>query len=296
MGSGQVHPALLDAAREGLAEAKEAGAVADGFVARCGDDVDLVLMHAGGGSSARSTALRVLERAAAAGARLRQHGVNGGVELDGIELGLVPRPSEPVLCFFSNRAGSGALNVHLYRSFADPFVSTGLVTDPALSEGFRFVTRDRAGIEDAFDIPSDMYRLLASVREGACITRVDSRACGETAAVASHGRHPMLLVRSESPFPGVEDALEAFAVQGPIGSGGPQGPLVPVSANGDATARSMPRVIGLGFQVSPDRLIGPRDLLGDAAFDDVRREALAWARSARSAAVARRPHEVSSAI
>lgn len=284
---------MLDAAREGLAEAKESGRVADGFVARCGDDIDLVLLPEAG--DARAIAVEVFGKAASAGARLRQHG-NGGVKVDGAELTFAPRPSEPVLCFFSNRAGRGALNVHLYKLFADPFVSTGLVTDPALTKGFRFVVRDRVGIDEVFDVPTDLYKLLAAVRAGGCITRVESRASGEAAAAVSTGQDPMLVVRCESPFPGVEDALEAFAAQGAMGSSGGQGPLVPVSANGDATARSMPRAIGLGFQVMPDRLVGPRDLLGDAAFDDLRRDALQSVRIARSAAAIRAADEVSSPI
>ena len=36
---------------------------------------------------------------------------------------------------------------------------------------------------------------------------------------------------------------------------------------------SVGRAIGLGFQITADRLIGPRDLLGDAAFDEARRDA-----------------------
>jgi fructose 1,6-bisphosphatase len=58
----------------------------------------------------------------------------------------------------------------------------------------------------------------------------------------------------------------------------------------------MPRAIGLGFQVMPDRLVGPRDLLGDAAFDDLRREALQSARIARSSAAILAGDEVSSPI
>lgn len=294
VGGGQVHPALLDAAREGLAEFTEAGRVADGFVARCGDDIDLVLLH--DGVDAGALAVEIFGKAASAGERLRQHGGNGGVKIDGTELVFSPRPSEPVLCFFSNRTGRGALNVHLYRLFADPFVTTGLVTDPALTQGFRFVARDRVGIDEMFDVPAGLYKLLGAVRAGACITRVESRASGETAAAVSTGIDPLLVVRCESPFPGVEDALEAFAAQGAMGSPGGQGPLVPVSANGDATARSMPRAIGLGFQVMPDRLVGPRDLLGDAAFDDLRRDALLSARLARSAAAIRGADEVTTAI
>ena len=81
----------------------------------------------------------------------------------------------------------------------------------------------------------------------------------------------MLVVRCGSPFPAVEEVLEAFTVPYAFGStlGGPS-PLVPVSANGDASTRAVGRAIGLGFQVMCDRLVGPRDLLGDAAFDEAR--------------------------
>jgi fructose 1,6-bisphosphate aldolase/phosphatase len=278
-----VHPALLDAAREGLAQAKEAGVVADGFVARCGDDVDLVLLHERAVPDARAVAHDVFEQAASAGARLRQHG-NGGVELDGADLAFLPRPSEPVLCFFSNKAAQGVWNLLVYRMLADPFITPGLVTDPSLSEGFRFTVLGPGSGRESFDLPADLYRLLGAVRCGGRVVEVRSRTCGEVAAVVSGGSDPVFVVRCEAPFPGVEDALEAFASEGSMGTG-----LAPVSANADASTRSIPRAIGLGFQVTPSRLIGPRDLLGDAAFDDIRREAVLAARHVRSGAVLRAP-------
>lgn len=287
VGGGHVHPALLDAAREGLARAKEAGSVQDGFVARCGDDIDLVLMHATDGATARCVAHDVFGGAASAGARLRQHG-NGGVELDAIAIDFDPRPSEPVLCFFSNKASPGAWNLFTYRVFADPFTTSGLVTDPAMRDGFRFVTVDAGGEEQAFDVPADIYRLLAAMRDGRRIVRVESQASAEVAGAASAGRDPILVVRCESPFPGVEDFLEAFSSHGAAAGGSP---LVPVSAHADASSRSMPRGIGVGFQVTPDRLVGPRDLLGDAAFDDLRREAVAAVRHTRGVAVLKAPSE-----
>lgn len=271
VGGGHVHPALLDAARESLAEAKESGAVADGFVARCGDDIDLVLLHEGDGVS--SLAHGVFASAASAGARLRQHG-NGGIKPDGATLAFVPRPSEPVLCFFSNKTAPGAWNLLMYRMLADPFTTPGLVTDPGMREGFSF----QAG-PDTFDLPADLYKLLAELRSGARISAARSRSSGEVAAVVSAGSDPALLIRCEPPFPSVEDVLEAFSAD--------PSPLVPVSANTDPSARSMPRAIGLGFQVTPERLIGPRDLLGDAAFDDLRRAAVADARRSRNGSLLR---------
>lgn len=281
VGSGHVHPALLDAAREAVAEAKDAELVRDGFVARCGDDIGVVLLHEERPGSASIAALvgDVFDRAHAVGVRLAQFGVNGQtLRADGTELALSIRSSEPVLCFFSDKAEAGAWNVHLYRAFADPFNTPGLVVDQALREGFRasVIGGDHAG---TYELPADLYRFLAAAGiDGARVCEVTSRATGELAAVASVGRDPVLIVRCGTPFPSVEEVLEAFTVPYAYGNalGGPS-PLVPVSANGDASTRSVGRAIGLGFQVTADRLIGPRDLLGDSAFDGARRQAAAAA-------------------
>jgi fructose 1,6-bisphosphate aldolase/phosphatase len=281
VGSGHVHPALLDAAREAVSEAKTSALVRDGFVARCGADIGLVLLHEepAGSSSIAALVRDVFDRAHAVGVRLAQFGVNGhALPVDGAELVLSARDSEPVLCFFSDKAGPGSWNVHLYRAFADPFNTPSLVTDAPTREGFAVdvVGGDRPG---RYALPGDLYRFLAAAgREGARVTKVISTATGHTAAVASTGPDPVLIVRCGSPFPAVEEVLEAFTVAYAFGTtfGGPS-PLVPVSANGDASSRSVGRAIGLGFQITTDRLIGPRDLLGDAAFDGVRRQAAAAA-------------------
>jgi fructose 1,6-bisphosphate aldolase/phosphatase len=277
VGGGHVHPALLDAARGALAQAKEDGLVADGFVARCGDDIGLVLLHdePTGSASIGALAADVFEQAHSIGVRLQQHGANGQAPpLDGAELALSVRDSEPVLCFFSDKAEPGSWNVHLYRAFADPFNTPALVSDPALAKGFRFLVA--GGQSATFDLPGALYRFLAAAAtDGARVAEVRSRATGEIAAVASSGDDPVLIVRCGSPFPAVEEVLEAFTVPYALGStlGGPC-PLVPVSANGDASTRSVGKAIGLGFQVTPERLVGPRDLLGDAAFDEARRLAV----------------------
>jgi fructose 1,6-bisphosphate aldolase/phosphatase len=273
VGGGHVHPALLDAAREALAEAKQSSCVADGFVARCGDHIGVVLLHGepAGSRSIGALVSDLFERAHAVGVRLHQHGINGKrVPVEGAELEFETRDSEPILCFFSDKAEAGSWNIHLYRAFADPFNTPTLVTEPGSRDGFAF---DVSGT--TFDLPGDLYRFLAATGiDGGRVSGVRSRATGDLVAVASPGSDPVLVVRCGSPFPAVEEVLEAFTVPYALGTtlGGPS-PLAPVSANGDASTRSVGRAIGLGFQVTPDRLVGPRDLLGDAAFDEARRQA-----------------------
>jgi fructose 1,6-bisphosphate aldolase/phosphatase len=258
VGAGHVHPALLDAVREAVAEAKDDSLVADGYVARCGDDIGLVLLHdeAAGSDSIRTLATDAFERAADVGRRLHQHGLNGHpLDVDGAEISFTVRESEPVLCFFADKAGPGAWNVHLYRMFGDPFNTPALVSDSATSQGFRFYSN---GVSSGwFDLPDDLYRFLGVAGQtGSCVREVLSRATEECGAVSSGGRDPVLIVRCGSPFPSVEEVLEAFAVPYALGAspGGPR-PLVPVSANGDASTRSL----GPSVSVSKWRPIGWSD-------------------------------------
>lgn len=283
VGTGGVHPAVLDAAREALAEAK-GGGVLDGYVARCGDDLALIVLHDGSDDAVRALGRDAFSRSGVVGLRLGQHHAptNGGPPIQSVGLDVGPRTSEPVLCFLADKAGPGAWNVYLYRTFADPFNTPNLVTDEVLRSGFRFTVFDRReGRELGFDLPAELYDLLAvaGTPDRYVITEVRSRATGDVAAVASTGADPGLLVRAEAPFPAVGEVLEAFAFPYAVTGwleGTYVGPLMPVSTSDETSTRfdGPPRAIGLGFQVADQRLVGPRDLLGDRAFEDVRRQAL----------------------
>lgn len=291
VGRGHVHPALLDAARESVAQAKATGTPRDAYVARCGDDLVLILAHDGPSGEVSRVAREAFACAAEVAVRLGQHGAhapgtNGGIAVQSADLTFDERPSEPVLCLLADKAGAGTMNLSLYRTFADPFNSPSLLVDPAAFQGFRFVVVDRTTDErKAFDLPDDLHWLLAVAGDGSryVIEQVLSRATGEPAAAASCGDDPVAIVRCETGLPSVGEALEPFAFPQAVagwGDGSYAGPLMPVSTNDDMASRfdGPPRVIGLGFQVAGGRLVGPRDLLSDRAFDDARRTALEAAR------------------
>ena len=46
----------------------------------------------------------------------------------------VERPSEPVIIFMADKTEPGAWNYPLYKIFADPFNTIGLVIDPKMHE------------------------------------------------------------------------------------------------------------------------------------------------------------------
>jgi len=70
-------------------------------------------------------------------------------------------PNEPVICFLADKTEPGAWNLPLYKMFADPFNTAGLVIDKNMHGGFVFEVYDL--FEDKrleFSCPEDIYELL----------------------------------------------------------------------------------------------------------------------------------------
>ncbi len=301
------HPDMLALAREHLAKAVEQGLLVDGHVLNVGDDVELIMTHHRGENDATVhqfawdtfldlTRLAKQLKLYGAGQDMLADTFSGNVKGMGpgvAEVSFVERPSEPVVIFMADKTSPGAWNLPLFRMFADPFNTAGLVIDPAMHRGFRFRVLDVfENKEWILSCPEDMYDLLVLVGASGryVIENVYRKRDNEVAAVASSqklgliaGRYvgkddPVMIVRCQSGFPAVGEALEPFAfphlVEGWM-RGSHHGPLMPV---GFADARPIrfdgpPRVIAAGYQISNGRLIGPVDLFSDVAYDEVRKEA-----------------------
>jgi fructose 1,6-bisphosphate aldolase/phosphatase len=274
VGEGGVHPAVIDAVRTCVSAAREDGRVRDAYVARCGGGAAILLAHEHppGAGPAQDCARSALARGREVASDLGQHEAGSRCTTQVAEIELAERDSEPLLFFASWGAPQAAFDVLLYRIFADPLNSPSLIG----GTGFDFEVSDaRAVPPPSFSLPAQAYELLAELRSagsGAVISRVALRADGSTAAAASTGADPVALVRSSGRLPAVAEALEAFA----SAPGACTPPLMPVAANEDVSgrARGPARVIGLGFQLSRARLIGPRDLFADRGFEAARRLAL----------------------
>ena len=77
------------------------------------------------------------------------------------EMEFTERTSEPVIVFMADKTEPGAWNLPLYKMFADPFNTIGLVIDPKMHAGFVFEVMDL--INDkliTFSCPSEIYDLL----------------------------------------------------------------------------------------------------------------------------------------
>lgn len=287
-GFSRAHPRLLEEAAKRLRE-QEGGLLIDSFVTRCGDGLGLAMTHARGAGDDEVHCLAgdVLRSCAGIATEMRLHGAGGGPLPHTAEMEFEERESEPVLLFMAAGARAGAWNVNLYKSFADPFTTPGLVSEPCIHDGFVFEVHDLVERRKAlFRTPEEAYSLLVCIGAPSryVVTRVFSKG-GSIAAstsisgpnpVAGGRDHPVMIVRSESGFPAVGECLTPFTTPFLVAGGlqsGHHAPLVPVAVC-DATrtvADGPPRTICLGFQVNNGRLIGPADMFDDPAFDPVRR-------------------------
>jgi fructose 1,6-bisphosphate aldolase/phosphatase len=205
------------------------------------------------------------------------------------EMEFLERQSEPVLIFMADKTSAGAWNLPLYKIFADPFNTAGLIIAPSLHGGFRFEVHDVKGHQRIFfDAPEEIYDLLVFIgATGRYIVKGVYAKDGEIAAVSSTQRlaliagkyvgkdDPVCIVRSQGKFPAVGEVLEPFTMPHIVEGwmrGSHYGPLLPVPVAHATPSRfdGPPRVISLGFQLADGHLVGPRDMFDDPGFDKAR--------------------------
>lgn len=301
-GHSRTHPKLLEKAHKMLRD-EEGNLLIDSFVSHCGDDIELIMTHVHGVDNEKihrfawtvfkeCTKIAKSLKLCGAGQDLPAGAFPGSLRGSGpgvAEMEFEERESDPVLIFMADKAGSGAWNFFLYKIFADPFNTAGLVTDPSLNKGFVFEVHDLVEKRRIlFTCPEEIYDLLACIGMPSryVIRRVFQRD-GEIAAVTSTGRFtvkagpdagtedPVMIVRAEGVFPAVGEVIEPFAVPVLVAGwmrGSHYGPLMPVSLpDANATRSNGPsRVTCFGFQICNGELIGPSDMFDDPAFDRAR--------------------------
>ena len=303
------HEDTLKKADEMLAKGKKSGIIIDYHVTNCGDDIELIMTHTRGENSpevhklAWDTFKACAEVAKelhlyAAGQDLLKDAFSGNIKGLGpgvAEMEFTERNAESVIAFMMDKTEPGAFNLPVFRMFADPFCTAGLVIDPSMHAGFRFEVWDVYEHKRIFmNCPEELYDMLALVgaKSRYVIKRVFPKPGGkydekEPVAVVSTdilsqiaGRYvgkddPAGLVRAQAGLPAVGEVLEGFAFPHLVtgwARGSHNGPLMPVSQRDARCTRfdGPPRVLALGFQLANGKLIGPMDLFDDPAFEPQR--------------------------
>jgi fructose 1,6-bisphosphate aldolase/phosphatase len=307
VGHSSSHPQVLEKAEQCMAPAKKKGLLIDYHVTRCGDDLQLIMTHQKGEDSSEIHELgwETFIDCANVAKKLKLHGAGQDLLADAFsgnvrgmgpgvaEMEINERDAETIIIFMADKTASGAWNLPLYKIFADPFNTIGLVIAGNMHGGFSFEVHD---VKDSkkifFNAPEEIYDMLVFIGAPSrfCVKNVFHRESGEIAAASSTqklaliaGRYvgkddPVCIVRAQGKFPAVGEVLEPFAhshiVEGWM-RGSHNGPLMPVAVRESNPSRfdGPPRVIAAGFQLAEGRLVGPLDMFDDPAFDNARQEA-----------------------
>ncbi len=307
VGHSSSHPDILALGREELEKARQGGLLIDCHVSHCGDDMFLIMTHDRGENNreihklawdtfVKGTEVAKKLKLYGAGQDLLADAFSGNIKGAGpgsAEMEIEERASEPIIVFMGDKTSAGAFNLPLYKIFADPFNTIGLVIAEPLHKGFAFEVQDvQEHKQIVLTAPDEAYDLLVFIGAPAryAVKRVTSRLTGEVAAVSSTdklsliaGRYvgkddPTMIVRSQGNFPAVGEVIEPFTtpwiVEGWM-RGSHHGPLMPVGLKDAHPSRfdGPPRLVALGFQVAGGRLVGPTDLFDDPGFDHVRDKA-----------------------
>ncbi len=217
------------------------------------------------------------------------------------EMEIEERQSDPFVVFAADKTEPGAFNYPLFRIFADPTNTAGLVIDPNMAGGFKFEVLDvMENKKVVLKCPEEMYELIALIGTPGryAVSHVwrarDDRICSASSTTRLSliaGKYigkddPVCIIRAQHGLPALGEILIPFVhtyfVEGWM-RGSHWGPLMPVGLkNSRCTAfDGPPRIVGLGFQVTKGQIASDddgepliSDLFDDPAFDRARREAV----------------------
>ena len=307
VGHSSSHPEVLEKAEEGMAKALKSGLLIDYHVTRCGDDLQLIMTHQKGEDNEQIHKITwdIFVDCTNIAKKLKLHGAGQDLLTDAFsgnvkgmgpgvaEMQFDEREAETIIIFMADKTASGAWNLPLYKIFADPFNTIGLVIASNMHNGFLFEVHDvKESKKVTFNAPEEIYDMLIFLGAPSryAVKSIYHRDSGDIAASSSTQRlaliagkyvgkdDPVCIVRSQGQFPAVGEILEPFAsphiVEGWM-RGSHHGPLMPVAVRDSNPSRfdGPPRVTCAGFQLSEGKLIGPRDMFDDPAFDNARQQA-----------------------
>lgn len=306
---------LLTLAKNHMIEAVNTDIIQSYYVFNAGDDLELLMTHKKGENNeevhklAWDTFMACAEKAKklklyGAGQDLLVDAFSGNVKGMGpgvAELEFKERGSDPIVVFAADKTEPSAYNYLLYKIFADPSNTSGLVIDPRMICGFSFEVLDAKESKTVIlSTPEELYSLLALIgtTEHYMIKKVFRNSDKEVAAASSTtklaliaGKYvgkddPVCLVRAQSGLPSVGEItspfLHPYLVAGWM-RGSHWGPFFPVGLKNSICTLfdGPPRIIGLGVQIANGKLSADDngnplivDIFNDPAFDLCRKEAL----------------------
>jgi len=212
VGHSESHPDLLAEADDCLAKVKREGLLIDYHVTKCGDDLQLIMTHQHGENSGKihELAWNTFVACTDLAKKLKLHGAGQDLLADAFsgnvrgmgpgvaEMEFEERKAETIIVLMADKTSSGAWNFPLYKMFADPFNTIGLVIAENMHQGFSFVVQDiKEHKQITFNSPEEIYDLLVFVGAPSryMIKSVYHRASGDIAAASSTQRLALIAGR-----------------------------------------------------------------------------------------------------
>jgi fructose 1,6-bisphosphate aldolase/phosphatase len=291
---------------EEFVRAEGEGLLLDWRISYTGDDIAILMTHTcGEGNDAihrlawhaflAGTEVAKRQGLYGAGQDLLKDSFSGNVRGLGpavAEMEIQERPKEPILFCAADKTDPGAYNLPLYLAFADPMHCPGLLLNPTMGQGFRFVIMD-VGHTDGdriieLNAPEDLYDIAVLLRDNQrfVIEAIYSRATGEQAVAVSTSRlhniagtytgkdDPVMLVRTQLNFPATGEMLAPFSVGHYVAGcmrGSHTAPLMPVGLNSPTSYFDGPPIVSCAaFCVQHGALTGPVDAFKHPFWDHVR--------------------------
>jgi len=309
---------LLDIAKKNLKRAQKKGTINSHYVFHAGDDIELLMVHekGEGNPEIHELAWKTFQETAKKAKSLKLYGAGQDIlktafsgNIRGLgpgvaEMEIEERGSDPIVVFAIDKASGSAFNYPLFRIFADPMNTAGLVIDPSMAGGFKFEVLDVAKNKKVvLKCPEEMYELLALIgtTERYLISRIwrakDNLICAAsstTKLTKIAGKYigkddPVSIIRAQHGLPAVGEILAPFMhsyfVEGWM-RGSHWGPLMPVGLKDSKCTvfDGPPRIVAIGFQIRDGAIACDddgtpliSDLFDDPAFDMARREAIEYA-------------------
>ncbi len=304
---GHIKPSrsIIDRVKEYIAS-EGSGTVIDSYISYTGDDIAILTTHEQGIGSDKihrlawnafkeGTEVAKEQGLYGAGQDLLKSAFSGNVKGLGpavAEMEIEERKAEPFLFFAADKTDPGAYNLPLYLSFIDPMYCSGLILNPVLSKGFKFVIMDVEHIKAdrviELETPEEIYSIAALLRDNQrfVVEAIYSRYDGTQAASVSTTRlhniagtytgkdDPIMLVRVQGNFPATGEVLSPFSIGHYVAGfmrGSHNGPLMPVKHNTPTSFFDGPPMVSChAFSVRNGKLTESVDVFDHPFWDYIR--------------------------
>ncbi|HLD57321.1 MAG TPA: fructose-1,6-bisphosphatase [archaeon] len=287
-------------------KSRDSGLLIDFYIGYTGDDIHILMSHKKGAGNQEihklawdafkaATEIAKSQGLYGAGQDLLKDSFSGNVKGMGpgvAEIEFEERPNEAFALFTADKTEPGAFNFPFYRIFCEPSTHSGLILNPTLAKGVKFVVMDvMEGKKAELHTPEDIFKIAAVLmypgryvvdsvftKEGEPILSATTDRLHNIAGTYVGKDDPAAIMRLQKNFPATEEACSVFKTVHYVAGdtrGSHHMPLMPIKRNTAATANYCIPIVGaLLFSVHEGKFTGPVDAFETPDWDYFRNKAV----------------------